>query len=59
MIGYFYRKNDRSILHRFNPQIVDMDENKFSKYEALLNDMGFDADTVMSNIRVKALLGEH
>lgn len=59
MIGYFYRKNDRSISHRFNPQIVDMDENKFSKYEAFLNDMGFDADTVMSNIRVKALLGEY
>ena len=59
MIGYYYRKNDRSISHRFNPQIVDMDENKFSKYEAFLNDMGFDADTVMSNIRVKALLGEY
>lgn len=59
IIGYYYRKNDRSISHRFNPQIVDMDENKFSKYETFLNEMGFDACTVMSSIRVKALLGEY
>lgn len=59
IIGYYYRKNDRSISHRFNPNIVDMDENKYSKYESFLDDMGFDSSTVMSNIRVRALLGEY
>ena len=58
-IGYYYRKNNQSISHRYNSQIVSMDENLFSKYEAFLKDRGFDSCTVMSNIRVKALLGEY
>lgn len=58
-IGYYYRKNDSSVTHRFNPMIVDIDENKFLNLENLLIKAGYDTSKIMDNLRVRALLDDY
>ena len=58
-MGYYYRKNDRSVTHRFNPLIVEIDENQYSIIESFLSENGYDTSTIMDNLRVRALLGDY
>lgn len=58
-IGYYYRKNDRSVTHRFNPRIMEIDENQYSTFESFLTLKGYDTSEIINNLRVKALLDDY
>lgn len=61
VMGYYYRKNNGSISHRLNPEIVSIDGMLFSQYENFLrsSDIDVNTDAIMNNIRARALIGEY
>ena len=58
-VGYCYRKNDGSVSHRLNPDIIRIDEMKYAKYDDFLEVTHREKGSIIHNIRVKALLGEY
>ena len=58
-IGYYYRKNNRSFTHRFNPLIMEINEKRYSRFERFLLENGYESSKIMNNLRVKALLNDY
>lgn len=60
-IGYCYRKNESSIMHRYNENIIGLVEALHSAYSDFIIKSGMNADvsSIMSNLRISALVGDY
>ena len=60
-IGYCYRKNEASVMHRFNDNIIQIVENLHNRYVDFLKTAGMDTEIndIMSKLRVSALMGDY
>ncbi len=61
MIGYHYRKNNGSVTHKFNPDIVNINENLIRRYDEFLEYSGRTEEkkAVLAGIRFRMLVGEY
>ena len=59
--GYCYRKNESSVTHKFNNDIVKIKESLYSEYSKFLHMYGYDGmqEKIMSKLRGKVLLGDY
>lgn len=60
-VGYYYRKNNQSVTHKLNPEIVNINEALIAQYSLFLSMSKINNRTecIINNIRLNMLLGEY